>query len=528
MLPLSLLLKVFGQRHLFEAIVSALTLRDLANLKLALPQLDPFWIRALFPRIVHRHAKHRDVYFYKEKVDFYDYVRICHMHQHSAMEDRSWMRQAFITDIYDTIPIRSLQTQLLNIQYCLFMPSNAPGIFANNLAVLCNNGRKLVLFAPQVYSFKITATFDLGCHCHSLAVSPRGSMILVANIDTVLVTLRQDGQGSIFGTTVAIAKKTFQPDCFLSETSFLSVDENFSIRVHHISIEEGITVLHRQTFFHAGDYGGNWTPFKHMSTIAYAVFWFKRDTSNSPECLIIAEQEKFRGLGNRIRLIGSPRGSMRSIYIQLPACLIASIVIHPSQDVAYIIVVTHIDREKFMYNSDYRPIQTEEKEHRGWIEPEYFDDRVVGYVGVYELDFTREEICFPKYYLEGLTTDSHLQETDYHRLHDKGDHMRIQAKCNYRDLHIKLNCDHHALIPLCTTVRSKICYHFKSTTDSNCWAVSENSTFAAYFARTCELFREPLNGYRICDDYDECINGDTVKMQPINWIPNHFDRVMYI
>ena len=551
-LPASLLVRVFGCHDIFVKVLSMLPVRDMASLQLALPEINPFWVKQIYQKLISRHGHLSDIRISLDHISFKDYVRLAHLLLHSRNNRLIPFDDSLIlnTDLYHHIAMVPSTREFL-VQCCLFLPLTAPGCFANNLVILTENGYVL-LFSPEKHAFRLTARFNLRCQCHSIAVSPLGSVILLAHADSMLIKLDSDGVGRMYRTSVWICEKTFLRDCFVSETQFLTASYEDDIMIHEMKSGFGThTNMQTRYFFKSTDYGKAEQPFGYSRSMEFA-FMYKRKTFMTDQALLVMEMPELRGFGNRLRVIYLPQTSKLNSYYQFVLSIICSVSLHPDHTKAFIVVMTKLSKAEFFNNLYMRakryssPNDDDEGQELNFNE-ECFTDIVSGYIGVYELDFMNGN-CLPRFYLSGLTTDDYhdddsttedsddeevanLMRRDRHRLYNiRSSKRRIYSECSMFGLVIKLDADFYAHLPFCTTADSAIVY--QETPQLNyTWAISEYATFQVFFQgfkySVADMTEKKMKGTRICSDLDFYLDSPDINKKH-NLVAKNFNSITFV
>ena len=510
-----------------------------------MPLFEPLPVKELFPKILQYHftrlkssqiAINQDMGF----INLASYARYVHLQKHTNYEVRPYQWRGRTTDIYTYAGMLPARREFI-VKACLFLGSDAPGCFRNNLVLLGSEG-DILFFSPERNSLKMTAEVQLGRHCHALASSPLSSTLLLADVNSVIVRLKDNGALDIFATRVRVKAETFTRDCFVSETSFLTIDERDCFWLHSLDPDEsGHPRLSSTVFFHRRCYGPSGSPFNHCSVASKIFFVYKRACEYSHDCLVLAEENTVDrvGLGSQIRLIYNPGDpyEQEDIYIHFSKCLISDIVLHPENGEGFVIVITHMDKWEFFHDVDTKPKTGFGEESREKCEGFNYEvpGDPAGRVAVYRINFCGA-FCEPIYFLTCMKTYSsiHVSMTDNFEMYKSPDTglRRINAQCNLFSLIICLDYSTMAHVPLMSdhkkASRSGVCY--QTVIPNNKWAFSRQGTYAVFYRGYQSLLEEELGALRLCPSLDlaaiEDSDTNTSGTAPSN-VP-YFDSVTYL
>lgn len=384
----------------------------------------------------------------------------------------------------------------MRVRACTFLPSEGPPPpFAGNLAVLAVGGQ-LAFYAPTMDGFLPTFRTWLQSSPHSLATSPGGTAILAAHdSSSVFVELDSD-RVRCTHTGVAIDADAFLSACFDSETSFLTGDASGNVWRHPIrrlrrpslkrsaarrlkaapcDISSYVTSVESELLVDRRTYGPNEWPFHNYCDVrgklALAHKW---KTEDSPDCLLLAAMDPRAGLGHQLRLVFEPRlarhDARDDAFVYFMQSRVASLVVHPSGDSAFAVVVTKQKREDFFAPERGGAVVSLDGQRR--LGMTTFGEQVRGVVGVYELRFG-DDCCggvdvLPRFYLDGVTVleqkdgSSHRHgggiEYDLYRdgrPYPSGE-MEISAACGDTHLVVRLSDRILAHLPLASTSASTL------------------------------------------------------------------------
>jgi hypothetical protein len=410
-----------------------------------------------------------------------------------------------------------------------------PPPFAGNLVVL-EADEKLLFYAPTVSGFRLTATVKLGCSPHSLARSPSGRTLLAAHENAVLIQLKPYRVACTF-TGVSVRQKTFLPDCFVNDEAFVTGDAYANVWIHTLTsvaeVDQQRSTSHQRKRIktnHQGSHGGGvvvlshllldnrsygptcW-PFSKKYTAAAPggdfVVLYKQATEGGdanrcdgggavPDCLVMAVTTLRAGLGHCLRLRFAPAPSrhrplqpvvvtqteiprhpldlQRDVFVYFRRALVASMVLHPSHQSLFVVVMTKLDRNEFFTPSNFPLLSVDGIEC--YFHPPLFDDEgaVEAFVGVYELrfpgdpgvmPFDQDVAVLPRWYLDGIPPNPQDVPKDFqprtYKLYRRNKNLLvwkpdIVARCNQTHLVVRLSPFRMVHLPLASAFNSTEVY----------------------------------------------------------------------
>jgi hypothetical protein len=413
-----------------------------------------------------------------------------------------------------------------------------PPPFAGNLVVL-EADEKLLFYAPTVSGFRLTATVKLGCSPHSLARSPSGRSLLAAHENAVLIQLKPyrvactftgvsvrqktfmpdcfvNDEAFVTGDATAnvwIHTLTSNPNQKLSHQTQhrkrLKIDDkgHYDIVVGGVG-GGGIVVLSRLMIDNRS-YGPTCWPFRYTKKTVgsdFAVIYkhaTEGDDANScdsggavPDCLVMAVTTPRGGLGHRLRLRFAPTPShrplhplvvtqtsvpshpldlQRDVFVYFRRSLVASMVLHPSHQSLFVVVMTKLDRNEF-FTPSYFPLMSVDGSQMHFQPPIFDDEKAVeAFVGVYELRFPGDPVVspfnpdvsvLPRWYLDGMPPNRKYVPKDFqpktYKLY-RNKTLRvwkpdIVAKCNQTHLVVRLSDIRMVHLPLASDCNSTEVY----------------------------------------------------------------------
>ena len=475
-------------------LLKRLTFDDAVALHDAYPDMNSLWDYRYYPVLLKHHlpnSEHLSITNEYGTISFEAYVKFVHWHSHAILNHYQ-IPPRYRTSINSFAGLYGQSQETYLVKSCIFLPKSAPGIFSNNLVIVTATGC-VTFYRPHLIfnNFLVSAVANTDHVPDNLAVSPGGSMVLLASSEQSYLISLSVISLKMYGLRVELDAFTFGRKCFVNEHSFIEWN-GMDVLLHSLVTTDCNEKRLKTTVFLSGfHFGIERAPLTRNTQVYRTTRDYFRNMRISAQyipaaagagcCdyLLFGYKHDENGFGGILRLIPNPHSfSFSSKFIHFKQSVICSAAVNPDNTRMYVTVLFDDKfKEMFFDESTYPEINAEERVME--------DSLVYGRIGVYEIILDETELQVrPRFYMGpqkiGVTI-VHPAANQHHQPNwSIGYNMShsIQTICSKYHLHIKMEGRIVAHFSLIASRWSVPCY--ESVLCSLRWATSEDDTHSFY------------------------------------------------